>query len=167
MNKRRRLVGFLVVGAMLVPVAAGVAMAATVACGGERRCVGTELPDRITGDASDNFVVAMDGDDAVDAGPGDDVVEGNRGDDRPSSPEDPSRILDGGQGDDTVMGGLGADALEDRYSGDKDRLFGGAGRDFVDGVDSDALDFVDCGGGKDFFDADSGDTVLDNCEKRF
>jgi Ca2+-binding RTX toxin-like protein len=168
MNKQTRLVGLLAAGTTLL-VAAGVAVAATVtpiSCDGGQ-CEGTEKPDRITGDASDNFIVAMARADVVYAGPGDDVVEGNRGNDRPGLSGDPGNVLEGGPGDDIVMGGLGEDKLEDVSPGDKDRLFGGGGQDRVDGMDGDSLDFLDCGDGKDFFRADSGDTVLHNCEEPF
>jgi Ca2+-binding RTX toxin-like protein len=168
MNNRTRLVGLLAAGAALL-VAAGVAVSATVTtvtCDGGL-CEGTQEPDRISGDASDNYIVAMARADAVHAGPGDDVVEGNRGNDRPGDLGDPGNVLEGGPGDDTVMGGQGDDKLEDVSPGDKDRLFGGGAPDRVDAVDGDALDLVHCGGGKDFFDADPGDTVLDNCEEPF
>ncbi len=169
MNKRTRLVGLLAAGAALL-VAAGVAVAATVmtvSCAGGRLCEGSQEPDRISGDASDNYIVAKARADVVYAGPGDDVVEGNRGNDRPGLSGDPGNVLEGGPGDDTVMGGLGSDRLEDVSAGDKDRLFGGGGSDRIDAVDGDALDLVDCGGGKDSSAADPGDTVLDNCEEPF
>ena len=99
MKRQTYLVGTLAAGAMLVLVATGVAVAATIPCGADR-CVATQKPDRITGDASDNYIVALGGADGVYAGPGDDVVAGNRGHDRPGASGDPDNVLDGDTGDD-------------------------------------------------------------------
>ena len=60
---------------------------------------GSNLDDDLTGDANDNFVFGLNGNDILDGGDGNDNVNGGNGDDE----------LTGGTGDDLLVGGAGSD----------------------------------------------------------
>ena len=79
----------------------------------------TNGDDVFVGDANDEFILALAGNDDVSGGDGVDTIEGNTGDD----------TLSGGAGNDVLAGG-----------GDTDTIFGGAGNDVLssDRLDEDA-----------------------------
>ena len=157
------------VGALLLLLASGVAWAATIQCSPEeRRCVGTDNPDTIYGtdDDSDQFedirgregadtIYDRGGDDreyevggGLHGDDGEDVVRGGDGDDS----------LFGGQGSDRLYGGTGSDSLtsERQFSDGRpasDRVVGGAGDDFIDALDT-RRDQIFCGTGRDTVYAD-------------
>lgn len=62
---------------------------------------GSNLDDDLTGDANDNFVFGLNGNDVLDGGDGNDNVNGGNGDDE----------LTGGIGDDLLVGGAGSDTF--------------------------------------------------------
>lgn len=62
---------------------------------------GSNLDDDLTGDANDNFVFGLNGNDILNGGDGNDNVNGGNGDDE----------LTGGLGDDLLVGGAGSDTF--------------------------------------------------------
>ena len=70
------------------------------------------------GDAGDDTISGLDGDDTLDGGLGDDKLYGGGGND----------TLTGGAGDDELYGSDGNDTLDGSLGADK--LYGGAGDDF-------------------------------------
>ena len=100
---------------------------------------GSDYADILAGDANNNFLYGLGGDDTLYGGPGggDDWLYGHDGDDR----------LYGGIGNDTLWGGDG-----------NDRLYGGATNDTLHGGDGD--DLLDGGTGNDRLSGGDGDNTL-------
>ena len=69
---------------------------------------GSNGPDTLTGDASDNRLYAYGGNDTVNGGDGNDILRGGSGDDSLSG-DAGNDILIGGRDDDTLTGGTGID----------------------------------------------------------
>jgi Ca2+-binding RTX toxin-like protein len=101
----RRLAMVLMVGAMLLTFAGGVALAKVITCDGGR-CVGTDKKDTITGSEKNDTIIAKERRDIVTADQG---------------------------GQDTVKGGDGGDEINvrDATSGSRDTVECGAGQDTV------------------------------------
>jgi Ca2+-binding RTX toxin-like protein len=134
-----------VVGALLLTLVAGVAVARTYTCE-DNRCPGTNNRDVITGDDSGQTFRLMEGND---------VGRGKGGDD----------LLLGDGGNDDLYGNRGADVLRDRGDeGDYDELFGGKGHDVLRADDGDSRDSGSCGRGDDTLYVDSANEA-DNFSK--
>lgn len=107
--------------------------AGVILLGGNDSLVGSNLDDRIYGNAGNDTVRALDGDDLIRAGRGDDaifggngndILHGNLGNDRVEGVEGDD-FLRGGQGDDLLDGGDGNDYLVGDFG--TDTLIGGGG----------------------------------------
>jgi Ca2+-binding RTX toxin-like protein len=72
---------------------------------------GTNLADRIIGDAGSNLLFGSGGNDTVDGGLGNDTVGGSLGNDSLTG-GDGDDAVNGGEGNDTLTGGAGADRFE-------------------------------------------------------
>ncbi len=112
---------------------------------GIENVVGSNLADRLTGDAGDNRLIGLDGADTLRGAAGDDVLVGDLGDDYLYG-DDGSDAVSGGDGADQIWGGNGDDRLDggdgaDKIYGEagKDALTGGAGDDVLDGGSEDDL----------------------------
>lgn len=124
-----------------VLLVAGVALAATLNCGGGD-CLGTTSDDRMYGsDALDNMA-GLSGDDLVVGRLGDDSVKGGYGNDRVYGFEGNDKAK-GGYGRDVVYGNAGDDVVRGTTYGENDNahdeLFCGPGIDevyFVPGQDT-------------------------------
>jgi Ca2+-binding RTX toxin-like protein len=115
-----------VVGALLMALSAGAALAATIVCGGGL-CEGTEQSDRIVGSGERDVILAGAGNDTVEDGGGDDEFYGGRGND----------TINAGEGKDLVRGGRGSDRLLTAGDGEEDTLYCGPG---FDEFDADSID---------------------------
>lgn len=141
----RKVTMMVLVGALLLALTAGVAVARTYTCSAAN-CPGTDNPDKITGtDRSQTFEVFAAAD-VVNAKGGADTIYGGRG------------------GDD-LNGGKGEDAIYDQAGDDADVVYAGSGDDFISVDDGDGRDKVYCGKGNDKVKADPGDFVASDCEK--
>lgn len=89
----------------------------------DRRLVGTDLPESISGLAGGDSIEAEGGDDTIFGGPGTDFIDGDNGDDSIEGGAD-GDIIYGDRGDDTVNGGGGSDMID---------IAGGYGNDIIDG----------------------------------
>lgn len=163
----------MVVGTLLLILAAGTAVAAVVDCvGGD--CFGTPDNDTLNGSAREDFIHGLGGADVVSglgsndvlyaysgvfdfSGGGDDRLRGGEGSDRlyGDSGNDTlygdlgdDELLGTGGGDDTVVGGGGADHVAANWVGSHDVVAGGDGEDFIEATDQ-TKDVVDCGTGRD------------------
>ena len=97
---------------------------------------GTNLHDRITGNAVTNILMGNAGNDTVSGAGGNDSLYGQTGNDLLSG-DDGRDWLVGGDGDDTVLGGNGDDDFQQDFSGSS------WGTDFIDGnAGSDWLSFT-------------------------
>lgn len=119
----------IVLGALILMLAAGVAVAKTFTC--TTTCYGTSERDVITGtDKSQTFYLKAGNDVAYAKGGADTVY--------------------GGAGNDDMYGANGADTLRDwDGQGDYDEAFGGANNDTINVVDGDSHDSGSCGDGGD------------------
>jgi Ca2+-binding RTX toxin-like protein len=188
----RRPLAVLGASILMVAMATGTAMAATVFCT-SFLCVGTQYPDTILGSGGANRISALGGNDYVAAGGGDDTVNAGDGYDKP---------VNGNTGNDTLYGGYGVDELRGSYGNDPinggperdhiygdadkdilrgeggddiieaadfesvDRAYGGDGNDYIGVRDNSGDDFVDAGNGtEDWVCADLNDDVI-NAEYR-
>lgn len=120
--------------------------------------------DTITGNATDNWILTLGGDDVVFGGAGDDSLSGGSGDDRLFGEHGWDK-LKGGAGNDRTAGGPGRDRL--LGGADDDLLDGGGDHDVLRGDDgSDRLfgrggdDFLIGGRGDDTLVGGSGEDVL-------
>jgi Ca2+-binding RTX toxin-like protein len=77
--------------------------------------LGSNLADRLTGDAAANRITAGLGDDTLDGGDGNDTLLGEDGNDLLRGGAGADSLL-GGTGDDTLFGGDGADTLDGGFS---------------------------------------------------
>jgi Ca2+-binding RTX toxin-like protein len=102
-----------------------------------RALMASKHADKIYGQAYNDTIDGLEGDDELHGGAGEDILKGSEGDDE----------LHGGSGDDILEGSEGWDVL----SGDegRDSLYGGAGSDYLDGGDGD--DLLDGGSGDDIY----------------
>jgi Ca2+-binding RTX toxin-like protein len=143
---KRRAALFLLAGAVVLAVAAGVAFAATVNCQVDIPCVGTDGADELYGTASSDEMLA---------GRGDDLLVGRRGRDELDADSRglPTTALDG---DDQAYGNRGRDLLHG-YGGD-DLLKGGSGDDEINAID---LFFFDNNLGEDTVLGDGGNDDID------
>jgi Ca2+-binding RTX toxin-like protein len=182
-KKMRRATAVLMVETLLLALAAGVALAAEVACSGGA-CTGTRNQDSITGTDTTDEILALGGKDFMDVRGGADEVHGSEGGDRLFGDNKNDRALDG---PDEVYGGA---SIDDLFGlGGSDLLDGGPDDDFIfaqefspvvgtDTVragegddeifaDDGASDSISCGAGRDevVFDAML-DSVADDCETR-
>ena len=131
----RRTITTLLVGALLLALGGGTALAAvSVNLGpGDNKAFGTSGNDQINGQGGDDTIFGLAGNDRLKGGSGNDKLFGNTGRDR----------LVGGTGRDKIFGGRG-----------NDRLFSADGK----------RDFVFCGRGSDFASVDQLDYVSPSCE---
>ncbi|MEW7007520.1 calcium-binding protein [Lentilitoribacter sp. EG35] len=151
---------------------------------------GTDDPDALTGDATDNIFVGLGGDDAIIGLAGNDVLIGGDGNDSLDAGDGNDQLfgefgddtLFGGAGDDALFGGLGNDFLvgdADGTSGvdgifggeGNDVAFGGLGADYIEGgADDDSLfgetgaDVILGGTGNDFIDGGTENDVISGGE---
>lgn len=118
---------FVLVGAVTLMVAAGVAFAATIKChrGGPQgtTCVGTDGPDRLFGSNVYNEMIARGDDDLLYGRDGPDSMQGDESGGS-TSPTD---------GDDQLYGNYGRDNLQG--DGGSDLLKGGADNDYIDAAE--------------------------------
>ncbi|MCV6613342.1 MAG: hypothetical protein OIF35_00065, partial [Cellvibrionaceae bacterium] len=106
----------------------------------------SEGDDYLVGDAEDNALSGLGGNDRIAGGDGDDRIDGGAGDD----------TLYGQSGDDTLYGGSGRDSV---YGGlGNDRIYGNAGDDTIYGGDGDDVlrgdsgnDYLEGGEGSDTY----------------
>ena len=98
----RRAVLLLVVAAAVLALAGGVVLAAPAICpGGGGDCVGSRVPDTLSGTSSDDQIAAMEGGDTIDGSGGSDEIYGDEG-------NDTIDVKEGvGNGSDTVHCGPG------------------------------------------------------------
>jgi Ca2+-binding RTX toxin-like protein len=143
---------FVVAGALLLAITAGVALADTLACPVFGQCTGTDSDDTIfgtnggddiRGEGGGDVIFAQDGGDTVSGGSGRDDIRGGNGDD----------VLSGSKSPDKIAGDRGSD-----------EMYGGADNDTIYAADGEA-DYIDCGEGTDdkAF-VDQLDTQVFNCE---
>lgn len=179
-TEMRRTALVVMIGALLVALTAGTAMALNqISCSSFSQnpltpeCSGTLQEDLIEGRDARDIIYAKDGDDEVNARYGGDDVYGGAGRDE---------IEGGGHGPDGVIhyedldrlyGGGGNDVLKDRRaSRDHDELRGAEGNDSLNAYDNDVEDILACGPGTDdtaIFDVDGvagSDSVSDSCENK-
>jgi Ca2+-binding RTX toxin-like protein len=146
----RRTILLLTAMAVAVLLAAGLALAADVTCGGY--CEGTTGDDAMAGSASEDQMYGIGGDDTMYGTNGADSMWG-----------DWHQVVDTGEpGSDAMNGGSGPDRLQ----GDErtDTLNGGRGNDRIEAKDGE-LDHVNCGRGtKDVAFFDRGIDEVRNCE---
>jgi RTX calcium-binding nonapeptide repeat (4 copies) len=178
-------------GAMALVMASGVAWAATLQCPDRvQECFGTPDADAITGTSGKDYIRALAGADLVKGMGGTDYIVGGRGEDTVQGGTDPDPLLWGGEAgpalqgpytdasDDRVYGGGGGDRVLGGYAqGGTDHVYGGDGDDYMEtyqrtraaqlGVKI-TKEIVDCGAGYDTvaFDKDI-DEVAPNCEQRY
>ena len=143
----RRAVLLLVVAAAVLALAGGVVLAAPAICpGGGGDCVGSRVPDTLSGTSSDDQIAAMEGDDTI---------------------TEPQATGD----NDEIYGDEGNDIIDDSaFANDEDLIFGDEGNDTIDVQEQGAAgaDTVNCGPGKRdrvFFEAGH-DIINKNCEIR-
>jgi Ca2+-binding RTX toxin-like protein len=131
------------------------------------------LPQILSGTASDDYLVGGDAADTIYGGDGADAVFGGFGADTLYG-DDGRDYLDGGQDNDILIGGLGGDIIigrdGDDYAnggGDDDYLNGGGGNDVLVGEDGsdhlfgeDGADTLQGGDGVDWLDGGAGGDVL-------
>lgn len=129
----RKLVLFLAVASTVLLVAAGAALAATLACDGGK-CTGSDKADTMYGSPRHDAIYSLKGQDLVRGNDGDDLVNGDGGWDR----------LAGGMGDDTVNGSDGEDIVAGNSG--HDQLSGGADNDRIEAADG-MRDKISCGPG--------------------
>ena len=147
----RRLVLFLAIMATVLLVAAGAALAATLACNGGR-CTGSNNADTLYGSPRHDAIYSLKGADLVRGNAGDDLLNGDGGWDR----------LVGGMGDDTVNGSDGEDIVAGNSG--HDWLNGGTGNDRIEAVDG-MRDKISCGpGARDRLIFDKGLDRFAGCE---
>jgi Ca2+-binding RTX toxin-like protein len=162
---KRRVALVLTTVLVMVVVAAGVALAATINCADQSPgtqggpCVGTIEADVITGTAFSDDIAAASGADTVDAlGSGDDVYGDSGGD--TLNGQGSGDYLEGGRGEDTLNGGAANDAINavDGLGGDVAN--GGAGDDdcYLDDI---------AGGPQETPENEFGNDVAENCENIF
>ena len=118
--------------AVVLLVASGVALAATIDCQGD--CVGTPDPDRLIGSSNPQTMQGLGGGDSISGYRGDDDVEGDGGAD----------AVYGGYGDDRVFGNAGNDYVEGDFG--HDYINTGSGSDKVAARDG-YRDRIICGQG--------------------
>jgi hypothetical protein len=167
---------------LVLIVAGGVALAATVSCSGAFICDGTDGDDTIRGTSASEDIYGFGGSD---------TIKGNGGDDKmfgdglvggaPNPTLDGNDQMDGGPGtdrlygygsSDKLIGGSGGDYIDAVYAetpevpGTHNTIRAGGGNDIVDAVNG-VPDSIDCGSGKlDEAYVDVGlDTVAANCER--
>ncbi len=168
-ERLKRSLGIVVVSVLMVVLAAGVALAATVVhcnpLGGQ--CRGTFDDDNIYGSSYVDYIKAHErhdvvdawhGDDAINPGPGNDTVLGYYGNDYISGTAIGGNWVIDEAGDDWLYGEDGNDTIIDQVG--RDYVSGGPGNDIIDVNDGFSGDYVDAGSGSDTVYADSGDTVV-------
>ena len=180
--RRTTLLMLSMVGMVLV-LAGGVALAATVDCtAGAAECVGTPGPDTINGAPDSDDMYGLAGADRMSGNDGEDYVQGDRGADRLFGGDDADSLWGGAHkdddgplddSDDVVRGGPGADYIWSGFArqGSVDRVFGEEGNDTVEAERRygypKTKDVVDCGPGVDTVYFDRGlDKVANNCERK-
>jgi Ca2+-binding RTX toxin-like protein len=177
---KRRAALFLLAGAVVLAVAAGVAFAATVNCQVEVVCVGTNGPDKLLGTDSPDRMEALQGDDVLRGFSGRDQLVGDRAD-RPDDPPDGNDQLYGNLGRDFLTGEGGSDLLKGGPRRDEidvhdnfnlvtnpgeDTVFGGFGDDDITRAEDGFKDTIDCGEGSQdrVLGYDEGLDEITNCE---
>jgi hypothetical protein len=136
-----RTVKLILMGALMLALAAGAALAAAplICPSGGGLCVGTPEADTITGSGNVDQIFALEGDDFVDGWGGNDLIYGNEDAD----------TLRGAEGSDVLRGNSGNDSI-DAFSfdttGSTDQIFGGGGNDEILAEDGN-VDSIDCGAG--------------------
>ena len=110
----------------------------------------------LSGSASHDHLIGLDGNDTINGGAGHDFLEGGAGDDIING-EDGSDDISGGAGDDTISGGAGDDTINGN-AGD-DNISGGVGADIISG--GDGADTVDGGTEGDIIYGGHGDDSLE------
>ena len=178
----------LVVGALLLVLSTGTALAAVVDCSGGD-CFGTRYDDTLNGSAGEDFIHGFGGadtikgfgsndvlyaysgvfdfsggnDDRLDGGEGNDRVYGDSGNDTLYGGPGDDELLGTGGGDDVLVGGDGADHVAANWLGSHDVVDSGAGEDFVEVTDQ-TKDAVNCGRGRDRVLFDKGIDKVRSCE---
>ena len=149
----KRTVLLLAVVTTALLVAAGTALAATLACNGGK-CVGGNGPDTMIGSPVRDEIYSLKGGDLVRGNGGNDLLNGDGGEDR----------LLGGRGDDTVNGSDGSDVVAGNPG--NDRLNGGTSSDRIEAADG-MRDTISCGNGpRDLVVFDAGLDRFTGCEVR-
>ncbi len=151
----RRTVLLVIVGAFLLALVSGAAVARTFDCN-KSTCNGTKNNDTIRGDSSNQTFNGLGRNDTILGRGGDDDIFGNNGRDN----------LSGQGGDDDLFGGADNDSLNDNEPtniDDTDSLDGGSGNDALNADDGDILDTLNGGQGNDTCRGDAGDTFV-SCE---
>ena len=169
---------------VVVLLACGVALAATITCRGTTSCFGTDRPDTMTGTRAANNMFGEGGADVMQGKGGADYVRGDRGADTLHGGRAGDTTLWGGgfdvggnyndASDDYVHGDTGADTIIGGFAvGGVDVLYGSKGNDVVNVAQRSAPDvrvtkeIVDCGpGSSDTVYFDRGKDVVRNCEIR-
>ena len=175
----------------LVLSASTVALAATIRCIADERCVGTRNADTLIGSSGADDISGRAGADAIKGNGGSDVMEGGLGADNLSGGLAGDNSVWGGEqkgksepfsypdkSNDTASGGLGKDLVYGGFGqGGVDRVFGNGNDDtivvaqkgFPAGVGKVKVtkEIVDCGTGEDTVYRDRGlDVIAANCEHR-
>ncbi|NET20297.1 MULTISPECIES: hypothetical protein [unclassified Okeania] len=125
---------------------------------------GSEYEDLLIGDAQNNILSGLGGDDLLKAKRGNDLIDGGEGEDRLYG-QDGNDTLEGQAGNDLLKGGKDHDQLDggegnDNLEGEtgKDTLSGGAGNDNLKGGTGD--DQLDGGEGNDNLEGETGNDNL-------
>ncbi|NET77107.1 hypothetical protein [Okeania sp. SIO1F9] len=125
---------------------------------------GSEYEDLLIGDAQNNILSGLGGDDLLKAKRGNDLIDGGEGEDRLYG-QDGNDTLEGQAGNDLLKGGKDHDQLDGGEGNDnlkggtgKDTLSGGAGNDNLKGGTGD--DQLDGGAGNDNLEGETGNDNL-------
>ena len=121
-EKRSGLAGFLlvVIGALLLTLAAGNALADSAHGGGTRALRGTDGADRMTGSGGDDVIWGLAGGDELYGGEGRDLILGGTGDDFVEAKDGEADVIACGPGKDVAS----VDPF-DRVEGDCETLYAG------------------------------------------
>jgi Ca2+-binding RTX toxin-like protein len=169
---------------LMVLLACGLVLAATITCRGTTSCFGTNRADTMTGTRADNNMFGLAGNDAMRGRGGADYVRGDQGadlihgggagdttvwgggfDNGGNFDDRSDDVVRGGSGPDTVIGGFAKSGV--------DVLYGGKDNDVVNAAQRSARgvrvtkEIVDCGPGRDTVYFDRGkDVAAKDCEIR-
>jgi len=170
--------------ALMVLLACGLALAATITCRGTASCFGTDRADTMTGARADDNMFGLAGGDAMRGRGGADYVRGDQGKDKVrGGPGKETSVWGGGfdnggnfndGSEDQVYGGGGADTILGGFArSGVDRLYGGDGDDTINAAQRGSgmevvvtKELIDCGPGRDTVYYDKRKDQIKNCEVR-